>query len=444
MTSRALSRGRKLLRHGRIVSAALLLVAAGCGGPAPSPSVAPGTPVATGTADARIAGWSADIDALLSTREAVHPDPWHGLARTDWIKAADDVKSRLAGLNDDEAFAALVRLAAMPSWNGRDGHTGIFTDSGTCEYPVRFWRFSDGFVITAARAPYDGLVGSRVTAIDGHPIDDVLALVEPLAPRDNPSNLLAYGPLYLRMSELLAGLGVIERPGPATFSVVDRAGATHDVAVEPISAGEDIAWNSGQPHRLPPTDALWLKQQATNLWWTYLDDSRTVYVEHNAVEGGVATIAEDILARVEAGDVDRVVVDLRNNGGGDNTTMGRLEVALRDPAIDRPGRLFILIGRLTFSAAANFATDLEQTTGAIFVGEDMGGSPNLYGDARPAPLPYSRVPFYVATRYWQRSAPGDPRITIEPDIAAGMSSDDYFTGRDPVLDAALGAPIPTN
>ena len=104
-------------------------------------------------------------------------------------------------MTDDQALVELVRLAAMPGWNGRDGHSGIFPfipGSGTHVYPVRWWRFSDGLVITAARAPYEDLVGSRVESVDGRPIADVLALVEPLAPRDNPSNLLAYGPIYLR------------------------------------------------------------------------------------------------------------------------------------------------------------------------------------------------------------------------------------------------------
>ena len=34
-----------------------------------------------------------------------------------------------------------------------------------------------------------------------------------------------------------------------------------------------------------------------------------------------------------------VILDLRSNGGGDNTTMGHFEDVLRDPAINRPGRL---------------------------------------------------------------------------------------------------------
>jgi len=408
--------------------------------PTPGPT---GTPGPSASID-RVAARSADIDELLDARDHVHPDGWHGMPRADWVAAADAVKARLPAMTDDQALVELVRLAAMPSWNGRDGHSGIFPfipGSGTHEYPLRWWRFSDGLVITAARPPYEALVGSRVEAVDGRPIDEVLRLVEPLAPRDNPSNLLAYGPLYLRCSELLAGLGVIERPGPTTFTVVDRTGTRSDATVEPISADDDAAWNSGQPHRLPPTDAPWLRDQSTPLWWRYLADSRTLFVQFNAVEAGTGPIVAEILARAREDDVARVVVDLRHNGGGDNTTLGPLDAALRDPAINRPGHLDVIIGRVTFSAAANFATDLEQEAAVTFAGEAMGGSPNLFGDARRIDLPSGGQAVYMATRYWQRSTPDDDRLTIEPEIRAELSSADYFAGRDPVLQAILDTPV---
>jgi hypothetical protein len=410
----------------------------------PRASALPPSPSTSSALD-RTAGWRADIDAVLDARDHVHPDGWHGMKRADWVAAADAVKAKIPTMTDDQALVELVRLAAMPSWNGRDGHSGMFPfvpDGGTHDYPVRWWRFSDGLVITAARAPNGDLVGSRVEAINGRPIAEVLALVEPLAPRDNPSNLLAYGPIYLRCSELLAGLGVIDAAGPTTFTVVGRDGSKRDVTIEPIPAAEDVAWNTGLPHLLPPTDALWLKQQSTTLWWQYLEESRTLFVQFNAVDGGTSPIVDEIVARVKQGGVDRVVLDLRNNGGGDNTTLGPIDFGLREPVVDRPGRLFVIVGRITFSAAANFATDLEQETGAIFAGEAMGGSPNLYGDARQIHLPYGNQDVYMATRYWERSTPDDERITIEPTIRVSMSSADYFAGRDPVLDAILKVPLP--
>jgi hypothetical protein len=450
-----------MLQSGRIVPWLVLVLATACGSATAPASVAPSaaggpsaavTPAASRTPRPtpspspsfdRTSGLRADIDALLDARDTVHPDGWHGMPRPDWIAAADAVKAKIPTLTDDQALVELVRLAAMPSWNGRDGHSGMFPfvpGGGSHAYPVRWWRFSDGLVITAARAPYEKLVGSRVDAINGHPTADVLALVEPLAPRDNPSNLLAYSTIYLRTSELLAGLGVIDAAGPTAFSLTARDGTKTDVTIDPIPADDDAAWNSGMPHRLPPTDALWLARQDDTLWWTFLADSGTLFVQFNLVEGGTNTLADEILARAKKPDVRRVVVDLRHNGGGNNMTLGPLDFALRDPAINRRGKLFVIFGRITFSAAANFATDLEHETAAVFAGEPLGGSPNLYGDAHEIKLPYGGESVYMATRYWERSTPDDARITIEPAIAVDLSSADYFSGRDPVLEAIIARP----
>jgi hypothetical protein len=244
----------------------------------------------------------------------------------------------------------------MPTWNGRDGHSGIWPfmpDDGTHLYPVRWWRFPEGLIITAVRAPYEDLVGARVEAIGDRRIDEVLALIEPLAPRDNRSNLLAFSTLYLRVPELLAGLGVINDAGPTPFTVVGRDGVRREVTIEPVTPGLSDAWDSGLPHRLAPTDAAWLHDQDETLWWTFLEDSGTLFVQFNAVRLDATGVISEILERAQADDVERIVIDLRHNSGGDNTTLGPLERTLSDPAIDRPGKFFAAIGRVTFSAAAN-------------------------------------------------------------------------------------------
>jgi hypothetical protein len=433
--------GRKKLPAGSICAMVLGAVAVACGSSTPSPSVAPASVATTPDQSAAI-GFGADVEAMLQARDTIHPDGWFGMDRAAWIAAADEVAARADALSADQRLVELVRLAAMPTWNGRDGHSGIFPftpQDDTHMYPVRFWRFPEGVVITAARPPYEDLVGARVEAIGGRPIDEVLALVEPLAPRDNPSNLLAFSTLYLRVSELLAGLGVIDAAGPTAFTVVERDGARRDVTIEPVTGVEIEAWDPGLPHRLAPTAAPWLRDQDETLWWTFLEDSGTLFVQFNEVSGGATERITEMRERAQADDVERVVIDIRHNSGGDNTTLGPLEVALRDPAIDQPGKLYAIIGRVTFSAAANFATDIEGATSVTFAGEDMGGSPNLYGDTRPVTLPDSGEILRIAARYWERSTPDDARITIEPEIRAELTADDYFAGRDPVLDAILAA-----
>ena len=435
---------RKQLPAGSIFLVLIAVLGAACGSSVPSAPSATGAlqtaPATTGVT--ATGGIRADVEAMLQARDTVHPDGWFGMDRDEWISAADEVDARAENLSDDERLVELVRLAAMPTWNGRDGHSGIwpFTPGdGTHLYPVRWWRFPEGLVITAARPPYEDLVGARVEAIGGRPIDEVLRLVEPLAPRDNPSNLLAFSTLFLRVPELLAGLGVIDAAGPTPFTVVGRDGVRRDVTIEPVTPEASDAWDSGLPHRLAPTDAAWLRDQDTTLWWTFLEDSGTQFAQFNAVRGDATAVISEIRDRAQADDVERVVIDLRHNSGGDNTTLAPLELALRDPAIDQPGKLYAIIGRVTFSAAANFATDLERATSVTFAGEDMGGSPNLFGDTRPVTLPDSGQVLRMAARYWERSTPDDMRITIEPEIRAELAADDYFAGRDPVLEAIVAA-----
>jgi hypothetical protein len=433
--------GRTKLPAGSFLIVVIAVLGAACGSSAPSASMAPqGAP--TTPAATAAGGFRADVETMLRARDTIHPDGWFGMDRSEWIAAADEVAGRAETLSDDQRLVELVRLAAMPTWNGHDGHSGIwpFTPAdGTHLYPVRWWRFPEGLVITAARAPYEDLVGARVEAIGGRPINAVLALVEPLAPRDNPSNLLAFSTLYLRVSELLAGLGVIEEVGPTPFTVVGRDDVRRDVTIEPVTPVASDAWDSGLPHRLAPTDAAWLRDQDETLWWMFLEDSGTLFIQFNAVRGDATEVISEIRERAQDDDVGRVVIDLRHNSGGDNTTLNPLELALRDPTIDRPGKFFATIGRVTFSAAANFATDLEGATSVTFAGEDMGGSPNLFGDTRPVSLPNSGQTLRMAARYWERSTPDDTRITIEPEIRAELTADDYFAGRDPVLEAIVAA-----
>lgn len=50
--------------------------------------------------------------------------------------------------------------------------------------------------------------------------------------------------------------------------------------------------------------------------------------------------------------------------------------------INQPGKLFVIIGRSTFSAAMFLVGDLEEHTRAIFIGEPTGGKPNHFGSKR--------------------------------------------------------------
>jgi C-terminal processing protease CtpA/Prc len=108
--------------------------------------------------------------------------------------------------------------------------------------------------------------------------------------------------------------------------------------------------------------------------------------------------------------------------------------------VNRRGKLYLLTGRATFSAAANFAADVDRYTRVIVVGEPTGGGVETYGDTSAVSLPTVGLTAHIATRYHERkSGPRDLRLAVEPDIGIDLTSSQYVAGRDPVLERALRA-----
>jgi tetratricopeptide (TPR) repeat protein len=153
---------------------------------------------------------------------------------------------------------------------------------------------------------------------------------------------------------------------------------------------------------------------------------------------------DQIFALADSAQVDRLVIDIRNNGGG-NGGLNRYPVQqiLRRPALDRPGHLFVITGRRTFSAAQQFANLLEAWTQATFVGEPTGQKPSQYGDHRPLELPNSHVLIQLSTVFHQAPNEFDQRSFVPPTWYTPLTSVDYAVGKDPAMDAILaGNPLP--
>jgi hypothetical protein len=362
------------------------------------------------------------------------------------VAEVESVIARIPELNDDQLLVEATRLAAMPTYAGRDGHGGIYPwgegSYGGRAYPLRMYWFSDGLFVVDALSPYEDLIGRRVDAIGGTPIDDVLDAVEPLVPRDNYGQVLSESPRLLAVANILHGLGVIDETGPADFTLT-LDGQTTTQEVRPIALSEFEGWSGGHHTLSPPgrgaNGPLWLSNIDDSAWWQIIPDTRVAYVSYNLVDYESIFVASDVATALDNDEFDTLVVDLRHNPGGDNTTYGQFLSVVQRAADELEGDVYMAISRATFSAAGNFSTDIEQSTDAIFIGEDMGSSPNLYGDSRQAELSYANLVFRVALRYWEKSTPDDPRITIEPDIEVPLSSTDYFGDVDPVLEEILAA-----
>jgi Peptidase family S41 len=384
-------------------------------------------------------GVAADVEHYLAELERIHPNPYHAVSRAEYRAAADRLIARLPTLTDDELLVELLRLVA--SLGERDGHANMNPLAPGHRrilhlYPIATYEFADGvYVVAAPGRPQ--LVGRRIAAIQGRPIGEVLRLVDPLVTFDNPLSLAAHRSPYLVTAEILHGLGITPTAERATLSLEGLA----DVELTPVTRGAYVTamrtafplFLDGMPKRARP---LMASRRGTSQWVTTLDRGRVVYFLYNTVLQDTTRTANRILRLARRAKTRRIVVDLRNNGGGDIGTYPYLLETLKTRAINRPGRLVVLIGRTTFSAAVHFATDLDQGTRAVFVGEPTGGSPNHYSDTDPVALEVSGYTINVPRIYFEKQ-PGRPGRRLDVDVAVPLTGRDFFAGRDPVLARAL-------
>jgi hypothetical protein len=410
-----------------------------------SPSPSDTSSVALDPAAARVAGWTSDLASLVPSMAAIHPDLFHGTSKAALDAAAEALQDMIPTATDDELMVGVARIAAMVSAQGRDGHTGLFV-WGTGSYPVsslplRLWSFSDGLFIVDALPPYEALIGTRITSIAGRPTSEVLAAIEPIVPRDNAATVTLVTPRYLLIPEVLHGLGLLDAAGPVALDLVDRSGSQTTVSVEPVSMADYNAWAGPYGLHLPDRPgSLGLSRTGERMWSTVLEDADALYVQYNRVELPTLDSIKVLKAGIARPDVQRVVLDLRQNYGGEVDSDKPLRDLLISYGTANPGRLSVLTGRNTFSAGSLVVDALVDAAGAQIVGEPMAGATAFWGNDRAVALPYSRLAVLVS-----QSSSNDPSIAtdpliLEPDISAPMASADYFADRDPALEAALGAP----
>ncbi|MBA3785430.1 MAG: hypothetical protein H0X15_07810, partial [Acidobacteria bacterium] len=196
------------------------------------------------------------------------------------------------------------------------------------------------------------------------------------------------------------------------------------------------------PQTLGTPVPLYLKNPSANYWFEYLPDNKTVYFGFNSVRNdekeSLAAFSARLFKFVNENAVEKLVIDMRWNNGGNTFLLTPLVQGLiKTDKINKRGKLFVIIGRRTFSAAQNASTFFERYTNAMFVGEPTGASPNFVGEEDPFVLPYSKIAANVSHLYWQSAFPQDGRIWIAPQIYLPPTFEAYRTNRDAALEAIL-------
>jgi len=398
-------------------------------------------------------GWRYDLSVLAGEVRRkgfiVHRD----VGREAFDAKVRELDEAIPKLSEAQVVLELMKLMVFLG----DGHTAVWTVGRNSIFstalPLRLFWFEEGLFVTAADPKLKELLGAQVLAFDGRPAVEVLEATAPYLNRDrgNPIATKTRSVYFVRNPKLLHALGLVRSPDRVTLSVRDTSGATRDVAVEADDSEPDI-WNKlpcppswvtfASTLENPP---LYLTNMDKAQWFEYLEPQKTVYFGFNKVLDGrrepLERFTQRLMQFIDENEVEKLVVDMRwNNGGNTFLVPPLLHALIADRKVNRPGRLYVIIGRRTYSAAQNTATYLERYTNAIFVGEPTGSCPNFVGEEVPVTLPYSQVMANVSHLYWQSTWPMDQRIWLAPQVYVPPTFADFRVGRDAALEAILAAP----
>jgi hypothetical protein len=386
----------------------------------------------------RDAGWRHDLDHLVSEIRRVH-------ARYRREPLPPGFEAEVAALDRDvpastdaQVFARMQRLLVRLG----DGHSVLYPFGERLAFPalpVRLYHFADGWFVVQAPDSQRAWVGRRVVAIGGVPMDTIAARLEAWVSRDNAVGIDWIGPVYLQLGDVLAAIGATRDPRRVTFTLERPRGRPETVTVR---EGPPLAPNAPKL-RAPAGIAapLWQRAIERPFWLAELPAPRALYLQFNQVADADSERLEDFAVRLRGllarDSIKDLVVDVRHNNGGNGYLLGELHRTLVWFTAAAPAhRLFVLMGRNTFSAAQSFLNRLEHDTPAILVGEPSSSHPDFAGEDTALRLPWSGVRGSISSRFHMVDG-ADTRVWIAPDLPVRLTSADWLGGRDPALDAVL-------
>lgn len=380
--------------------------------------------------------WREDLQHLADTLPQRHPDPFTRVTREQWSQAVDALDAQIPTLSPHQIAFSLLRLTASVG----DSHTFVrLSDLNPPleAFPIQLFWFDEGLIVVAAAKGYENLLGSRLTHINNTPVDDVVRALTPFIAHENRPFLQSSLANTLPTAQALRAAGVIDSSDLVTFAFHSEADGNVEQAIAPITPGQAPDW-SVWTSDAPPT----LARKRPDAWyWSELHQpSNAFYIQYNRCQDAAdlpfKDFAAQALAFIDEHKPAAVIIDLRNNGGGNSAIAGPLiEGLAQRPDINQPGRVFVLISRRTFSSALLNAISLKQKTHATLVGEPTGGKPNHFGEVRSFTLQHSALRVYHSTKYFQTVS--DDPDSLQPDVLVPVRAADYIAGIDAAFNAAL-------
>ncbi|MEM1338765.1 MAG: S41 family peptidase [Bacteroidota bacterium] len=393
--------------------------------------------------------WQDDLRLLQKTVHEDYPFLFVKTTKATFDAEVEKLHDRIPFIEDHEVIVGLSRIIALFKY----GHMTVGFNTAPFKFhhlPLNLYQFSDGVYVQGAHKDYEEVVGAKVIGINGIPITDALEKVFPVVSAENTQYFKGLGMYFLTVMEVLHAQGITAELRNSIEFTLEKDSKILKKVVTAMPAGQQVPRKYGylfqdenwSEARAQNTIPFYLDQLDKLYFFEYLPIAKAVYVRLSQIEDdpteNMASFYSRLFDFIEKNEVDKLIIDVRLNGGGNNYKNRTLVTRIiENKKINTVGHLFVIIGRRTFSACQNLVNELHNYTNTIFLGEPTAENINFYGDVRQLTLPRSKIPVYLSYAWWQDKPEWDNAEWLAPAIPVDMSFEEYSTNKDPVLEAAL-------
>ncbi|MEM6684629.1 MAG: tetratricopeptide repeat protein [Bacteroidota bacterium] len=392
--------------------------------------------------------WQEDLRFLQKTIHSDYPFLFVKTTKEAFDTQVEALYNEIPTLQAHEIRVGLSRIVSQFKYGHTQVRYGSVVKNGIL--PINLYQFADGLYIEGVHKKYQKVLGAKVLKIGETPIEKALKLIYPVVPVENEQYFKAYGLRFLLSPEVLHAQRVIPTLSNTVTLTLEKEGTiftqafqTVDIKEKPRIFNFTLPTENWITARDTDTTPLYLKHLKDKLYYfEYLEDKKIVYVRQSSVFNDPNEPLKQFYARlfdfIDTHDVEKLVYDVRLNGGGNNyNNLPLIKRIMARPHINKKGNFYYIIGRETFSACQNLTNEITRYTEAILVGEPTSENINFYGDTRPLVLPNSEITAYLSYIWWQDFPALENAKWTAPSIPVTMTFDEYVRNEDTVLNAAI-------
>ena len=390
-------------------------------------------------AKAQEVDWRSELEFLANELPKRHVNLFAKVDEETFNRKVAELSETIGKMDAATATMELMKLVAMIG----DGHTTVVPDQTSFRYfRVNVRWFKSGIHVRAIDERHKDLVGAKLTAVGDVKAKSLEQKFAELFSHDNIWGVRKAIDKQFPTFEYLKFAGATNPDDTATFHFekdgTKRSITLNAVAVKDFRKKRIVnSFHIGMMKKSVFLDLMMKDEKGFPHWNDWIAPEKTLYFKYNQCRDakGFQKLVDGTARFVEQNPVQKFVLDLRDNSGGNSLIFKPLLKYLAgNKTLNREGKLFVLVGRDTFSSGLFAAMDMKKTN-AIFIGEPTGCKPNHFGEVQTFTLPGSKLSVQYSTKSFTLAS--DDTDTFKPDIEITYTPKEFLTAFDPALNAVF-------